>query len=242
MLTKNETIDGTSINGLAKGSDKKVETKCDTCGSFSTTTYHNYCLSQEKKNWSRKTYCKKCASRLTGYSKKGTPAWNKGQKLPPEKRGRNSPSWKGGTYIDAHGYRMLHNGSEKHLVGWNNYSKEHTIVMEKEIARKLEKKEVIHHIDGDKLLNVISNLWLTNHKGHRLAHQSLQEIGYILVKAGFIRFDKQSGVYVADIKLRELLESPEVGNQQPSPDSNVSEGSTTRSESLRDNKDPRARN
>jgi hypothetical protein len=36
---------------------------------------------------------------------------------------------------------------------------------------------------------------------------------------------------VAHVKLRELLEHPEVGNQQPSLEGNLFEGSETRSES-----------
>lgn len=39
----------------------------------------------------------------------------------------------------------------------------------------------------------------------------------------------------AQIKFRELLETPEEDNQQPNLDGNISEGSTTSSESLIDN-------
>ena len=83
---------------------------------------------------------------------------------------------------------------------WENYRKEHLVLMEKSIGRKLNPDEIVHHIDGNKQNNKIDNLFLTTSKGHRNAHCSLQEIGYILFKSGFIGFDRLTGKYFLEIK------------------------------------------
>ena len=58
---------------------------------------------------------------------------------------------------------------------------------------------------------------------------SLYNVAYKLVRSGLINF--HDGQYRADDKLCELLEHLEEDNQQPSLERNLSEGSTTRSES-----------
>ncbi len=77
--------------------------------------------------------------------------------------GDKNPFWKGGHYLNYAGYRRVR-------VSVNMYELEHRIVMEKHLGRKLLKKEVVHHIDGNKLNNDISNLLLTDHKTHGHIH------------------------------------------------------------------------
>ena len=90
-------------------------------------------------------------------------------------------------------------------AGWSRYRPEHILAVEKQLGRKLRPGELVHHIDGNKLLNSLLNLWLTNSKGHRDAHVSLQEIGYRLVRAGLVSFDTKSGAYVLESQLEQLL-------------------------------------
>lgn len=228
MLIGEKTTCGRLISTLSRGSDKKVLLRCDNCGYESSTTFANYNKVQEERGHTGLTFCRLCAVRANAKKRRGLPAWNKGIKR-PELRGKNHPSWKGGRYIDNYGYVMRHVGGEKTAVGWEAYRKEHVLVVEEFIGRRLVKGEVVHHIDGDKQNNCIDNLYLTDDPGHKVAHYSIQEVGYQLYKEGILTFNRATGRYeVARDKLRELLEHPGEGNQQPSPDGNNREGSETR--------------
>jgi hypothetical protein len=79
--------------------------------------------------------------------------------------GERSPYYKGGWTIDGHGYRLVRykghpNANKK---GW---IKEHRLVMSQFLGRPLESWEHIHHIDGNKLNNDISNLQLVTDSHH----------------------------------------------------------------------------
>lgn len=227
MLLSDTATDGTPLKDLPPSTEKRVLRECDNCHRQDEIPYSAY-LKRKR----AETLCRGCAAKLTGMAKKGkfVPS-NKGK---PGARGAESPSWRGGRRLDAHGYVMVHNGGPKTACGWSNYIKEHVFVMETSLGRKLDRHDVIHHINGRKTDNRLENLWLTNYGGHKDAHQSLQEVGYALVEAGLVMFDPTTGEYKAHVKLRELLEHPEAGNQQPSTDSNVGEGSTTRREPYRE--------
>lgn len=217
---------------LKDGSDVRVRLRCDMCGKETETAYHNYTVSQNKNNRNGETYCRGCATKISGKKKIGKPSWNKGKKF-PERSGENSPTWNGGEYIDFHGYKMKYLGNEnrdrkKH--GWSSYKKEHTLIIEEYLGRILSKGEVVHHIDGNRINNNVDNLvLLKSNKEHNKVHHSLQKIGYELYKKGFLSFDKEKKEYtVAHVKFRELLGLLEADNQQPSLNRDVLEGSETR--------------
>jgi hypothetical protein len=60
-------------------------------------------------------------------------------------------------HVDQGGYRRLRIGGKNHF--------EHRLVMERQLGRKLLPNETVHHRDGNKLNNDITNLelWITNH-------------------------------------------------------------------------------
>jgi len=120
--------------------------------------------------------------------------------------GSKSPNWKGGSYISSDGYRLVTIRDRINVKSpWSVYEREHRVVIEKHLGRKLLKKETIHHIDGDKLNNKIDNLFLCeNHSKHRQAHTSLHEIGYFLIKIGAIEF--KNGAYLKTKRFKEILE------------------------------------
>lgn len=64
--------------------------------------------------------------------------------------------------FDKDGYILLYiDGETKRL---------HRYIMEQYIGRKLKSSEIIHHKDGNKLNNNISNLEIITHKDHNKLH------------------------------------------------------------------------
>lgn len=178
------------LENLTDGSQQKVDAICDRCGIQYKVIYRNYIKSQklEFHNNDGKTHCTLCA-RILGNQRRGF-----------RKNCIN--------YISNEGYRMIK--VEKRGPsgnGWKCYRKEHVIVAEEKVNRKLEKHEVIHHIDHDKLNNSPDNLFICNGSGHMLAHKSLEAIGLDLFKLGLIYFDENDGKYYITENFRKVLEN-----------------------------------
>jgi hypothetical protein len=90
-----------------------------------------------------------------------------------EHKGIKHPRWKGGKRIDTSGYVYLwmpHHHSIANSV--KRYVPEHRIVMEKHLKRELLKREVVHHINGNKLDNRIENLIVLSQSEHIKRHHS----------------------------------------------------------------------
>lgn len=76
-------------------------------------------------------------------------------------QGADSPKWKGGRVKVSGGYiavRVEEDDAEYGVVG--EYMREHRLVMARHLGRKLTKAETVHHIDGDRHHNDITNLRL----------------------------------------------------------------------------------
>lgn len=71
--------------------------------------------------------------------------------------------WKG-----KDGYRYLH------IMGRGKVQ-EHVLIMEEHIGRRLEKTEVVHHIDGTRDNNDISNLLLLTRSEHSALHRAIEK-------------------------------------------------------------------
>lgn len=100
-------------------------------------------------------------------------------------RGPNHPGWIGFTHSAGHKIVRI-NG---------RYFREHTLVAEKMLGRKLVKGELVHHIDCDKHNNDPSNLDVMTPSQHSAAHQSVNGILRGLIQAGVVWFDREKKIY-----------------------------------------------
>lgn len=85
-------------------------------------------------------------------------------------KGETNPNWNGGTTITKRGYRKVlqpfHHRADK-----KGYVYEHILIAEQIIGRMLNPKEVVHHIDRNKLNNVSENLHIfASHSEHLKEH------------------------------------------------------------------------
>lgn len=128
--------------------------------------------------------CRSCSNKRNGKKKRGKPSWNSGKRysiMPVEKT----------SYINHSGYKEVWCGRGDGSRGRKDgYRLEHHLIVEDLIGRKLQKGEVVHHINGDKLDNRIENLSLFETMSlHRQAHNSLEDVAMQMVKDGLIGFD-----------------------------------------------------
>lgn len=120
--------------------------------------------------WSQNRIAEKfyCGRKQVRDSLKRTGTSTDGRKsLPMEK----NPAWKGGKRIDADGYVSIRMPDHPNSNG--GYVLEHRLVMEKALGRFLDRKEVVHHKNGNKQDNHIENLLLFQNNGEHLGVELL---------------------------------------------------------------------
>lgn len=77
--------------------------------------------------------------------------------------------WRGGRST-ANGYIVIYSPNHPFKHKNRNYVYEHRLVMEKKIGRYLTPKELVHHINGNRLDNRLENLGLTDRSSHGRHH------------------------------------------------------------------------
>lgn len=83
------------------------------------------------------------------------------------RRGEGHPGWKGGvSYMK--GYRYLYVPDHPNCTRHGRVA-EHRLVMEKKLGRYLDRKEVVHHLDGNILNNSPDNLGIFQNNATHLA-------------------------------------------------------------------------
>lgn len=81
--------------------------------------------------------------------------------------GEGNPMWKGGVKKHSEGYVYVYM-PEHPNCDTSGYMLEHRVIMERIIGRFLFRKEVVHHVNGDKSDNRESNLELLNSQAEHL--------------------------------------------------------------------------
>lgn len=83
--------------------------------------------------------------------------------------GKANPAWRGGRRLNTNGYVLIL-AHGHHLADCDGYVFEHRLIAERKLGRRLNPKEVIHHIDGDRTNNKPDNLMVCASAG---AHKAL---------------------------------------------------------------------
>jgi hypothetical protein len=115
--------------------------------------------------WNKGKPASEIAKKRLSKSHMGQKAWNKGKPYLAI-RGKKHYRWHGGFWINKAGYKIL----EIKRLGKVIRIREHRYVMEQHLGRKLRKGEDVHHIDGNKLNNNISNLQVLSKSDHTKLH------------------------------------------------------------------------
>jgi hypothetical protein len=157
--------------------------KCDKCGEkFSKVRNGKY-------NSNAKSYCGSCVSKIGVNKLAGAAGY--------ESKIRNKLEPKvGSIIIDKEGYPRIYIGKNyPYRKGGYSYIREHQYIMEMHLERRLEKGEIVHHIDGNKRNNSLDNLYLTTVEEHNKLHAESERILFELYKKGIVIFDKKVGRY-----------------------------------------------
>lgn len=117
------------------------------------------------KAWIKKSKKHYCSSACFGLSKIGSKATiETRKKMSARHKGELNHAWKGGRYIGKDGYIHIRDIDNK------KYIREHCLLMQKHIGRKLNIGEVVHHKNGVKTDNRIDNLQLLTISEHKKIH------------------------------------------------------------------------
>lgn len=163
-------------NEEQRGKDKKkVQFTCESCGVTKEVDYYS--------NKKRKTnFCLKCVTKET-------------------QTGIHKCENKKRSYISTDGYKMVKIIGEYNSVNKPLYKREHIVVMEEYLGRKLKTSrghmgEQVHHIDGNKLNNNIDNLlYCKDARDHKNIEYQLHDLAFELTRSGVISFDKNERRY-----------------------------------------------
>lgn len=147
-----------------------------------------------------KSFCRECIL-LHGIFKLGGMTASKNQ-LEKSKE-------KIGTTIvrDKDHYPYVYVGKNYPYGNGRNSIRKHIFVMQEHIGRKIEKGEIVHHIDGDKLNNNLENLYLTTTAEHNKLHAVSEHIIFDLMKGKLIVFNRDSARYEISDVLKNIINS-----------------------------------
>lgn len=174
--------DGSPIESLRRHTKTPIVARCGFCEGEYETRFFSY---QRSAKIAGKARCRPCAIKAGRY-----------------RSGSDHGRWKGGRKKMHDGVVMVHKPSARRSYP---YVYEYVAIMEDHLGREMQPREHVHHIDGDRHNNDLSNLVVLDTVVHKKAHYELEKIGYELVKAGLVIFDREKGTYVQSPALVALL-------------------------------------
>lgn len=92
--------------------------------------------------------------------------------------------------IDSVGYVTVYIGTHHPFARYCGSIREHILVMQKHLGRQLKKGEVVHHIDGNKTNNELSNLDLCTVQEHNACHGKTKDLIFKLFNMGIVGYNK----------------------------------------------------
>lgn len=157
--------------------------KCDTCGTeYEKDKSHIGSTKRLSNDYTH--FCKKCFSHAAA-ADLGRDTFKKNQR---KRIGEKT--------IDSLGYVRIYVGdTHQHSKGYCGSIREHVMQMENHLGRKLEKGEVVHHIDGNKTNNNLDNLDLCTVQEHNKCHSASEGLVFELYKKGLVRYDRKQKLY-----------------------------------------------
>ena len=156
---------------------------CDNCSTEFTKVRNG------KYDLLSKSYCKICVSKI-GLNKLASMAGYESKV-----KNKFEPNV-GSKIIDKEGYPQIYIGKNyPYRNGGYKHIREHQFIMETHLERRLEKGEIVHHIDGNKTNNSLDNLYLTTVQEHNKLHAESESIIFDLYQKGVVIFNKSSGRY-----------------------------------------------
>ncbi len=155
--------------------------KCDNCGSEFQRDL-NY-IAPKRRNNNVKHFCSHCDSFVLA------------GKLASKVREEKYNKLIGKTNKYKGGYNEVYVKGTHKFRPEADWVREHILVMENHIGRKLKPTEVVHHIDGNKSNNDISNLDVCTIEQHNNCHAKSELIVFEMYKKGIVGYDSKAKMY-----------------------------------------------
>jgi len=196
MIIGNVSLTGKNIFNLKFSSKELVAKKCDMCGNIKNVSWNTVVRCRKKHN-TTSDYCFSCSMKIYNTGNNNPAKKNESKiKISQVTKGKSK------SFKDGKNLRILERkiSSSGHVLKWDPLSKshvqEHRLIMSNILNKPLSQLNEIHHINGIKTDNSISNLIELSSSEHGLLHSQLEQLAFEMVSKNLIIFDKINKRYV----------------------------------------------